>query len=675
MANEAELERLVVRLVGDAVSYQKMLTDAQSSTIGAVDSVGAATDKMTASAMAAGAMAMQVIQEVSGKLKALSDSSLAEWGVAETAGMKLSAAISAGGHSVDQVMPKYVAFASEMQRLTTTGDDEVIQMLQMAESMGLYGDAAMQAAKNAIGLGSAIGISARGAMRYAVMAAQGNTEMLGRFIPTLRGITDESERNRKAQEMLGNMFNQASAEARTYTGQLQQMKNAVGDAKEQVGRFIAEAMIPQIQLTKQAAETFQTLNPSVIKTTGSIIQMGGTATTVLTLVAAFKLLGTGIKAIGLTPWTMIGAAAVGTIAAITAEIMRQRKMVEDAAVLPTPKYATPNVKNLSPETQKEVEELNKQRNLIRSAVATGTMSNAQIDAFGVQVRLINQKINAYVKENDAIEAKKKADEEALKTIKGLIEKREMEAKTFGMSSTEAQVYAAMQGKATEEQLKAARAIDEKIDALKRAKEVEKEMADVAAEAQRVEEDKYLEKYNAAMEKGKQLTDQYLTPQEKLLKTQKELDELLSVIGPSFKPTYDRALAAAHKEAAGVHKEIKNATSAMERFDSAAWGSAEHLSRMQAMRIFGEAKTIAPSPTQTSAGAWQAPQASGLERRPMGEPSPGIGWNISSVPTGPEGKTAQAEGPPRSEEYLRLLLDLARKHWGQNAVELEAAELA
>jgi hypothetical protein len=176
----------------------------------------------------------------------------------EQAEMKLRGALVANGRAVEALHADYKAFASELQGITVVGDETTLGMLQTAESLGLTGEAAKTAVKEAIGLGRALGMSEKSAIRYTASLAEGDTMMLNRYMPALKEIEDQAERVAKAHEMLGKMFGVATEESQSTTGAYTQMKNAVGDVMEKIGETFAEVfdMRGRFKNVKEFAERF-----------------------------------------------------------------------------------------------------------------------------------------------------------------------------------------------------------------------------------------------------------------------------------------------------------------------------------------------------------------------------------------------------------------------------------
>jgi hypothetical protein len=183
----------------------------------------------------------------------------------EDAERKLASAIRATGGAVDANMARFTAFATEMQRLTVVGDETTLGLLQLATAQGLSADASERAVRNAIAMQSAFNVGAESAIRMTAALEQGDATMLRRYIPALRGVTDEAEMLAKAHEILSGAFEIAQDEALTFGGQVAQLRNAFGDFQEQVGAVIAKALVPMIERAGILVERLQAMDSEVLK--------------------------------------------------------------------------------------------------------------------------------------------------------------------------------------------------------------------------------------------------------------------------------------------------------------------------------------------------------------------------------------------------------------------------
>ena len=234
---------------------------------------------------------------VTAPLTALGAVAVRAFGIQEKAELQLRAALQANGREVDKLFDRYNSFAKQMQEVTVVGDETTLAMLQQAESMGITGDAAERAVRNAIALSATQDVSAKSAIRYTAALEQGNATMLARYLPTLRDVEEGTERTAMAQDILGKAFSVAEAEAQTTVGAFSQMRNAVGDLLEEIGSVIAEAILPFVRRIKEMAEAAQNLNPSIIRM--GVVIAGVTAAIGPLLVIGGQFLVWTSKAIGM----------------------------------------------------------------------------------------------------------------------------------------------------------------------------------------------------------------------------------------------------------------------------------------------------------------------------------------------------------------------------------------
>lgn len=178
------------------------------------------------------------------KLPSAFTASIKAFGKQETAVQKLSAAIRSNGSNVSELLPIMQRLASEIQSITTYGDEQVLAMQAMASSMGVNSSQMEGVIKNAIGLSTALNMDVMTAVKASSAAIQGKTTMLQEYIPSLSKCTSEEEKLAKVQALGRSGFNQAEEAANTLEGKLIQAANAWGDLQEVVG----EAFAPTIKI-------------------------------------------------------------------------------------------------------------------------------------------------------------------------------------------------------------------------------------------------------------------------------------------------------------------------------------------------------------------------------------------------------------------------------------------
>ncbi|MCH8107722.1 MAG: hypothetical protein IIB30_05140, partial [Chloroflexi bacterium] len=134
----------------------------------------------------------------------------------------LATVLKLSGGAAEQRLEGFKEFASALQDITIVGDEVTLKNIQVAKSMGLTDEQAKRAAKNAIALSAAFGINAKSAIRYTAALEEGDTEMLNRYIPTLRLLKDKTERAAEAQRILEGAFSAATEAAKVGLGPVRQ---------------------------------------------------------------------------------------------------------------------------------------------------------------------------------------------------------------------------------------------------------------------------------------------------------------------------------------------------------------------------------------------------------------------------------------------------------------------
>ena len=182
------------------------------------------------------AAAMAVFYFGGRAIKRFAQESLELYGRQEQAVLGLRDALALLGPVTNEQIADYKKWAAEMQKATVYGDEQVLELAAMGAAMGkLSGDTLKDATVSAIGLSKAYGIELVGAMRLVARAAVGDTATLKRYGITLGEGLSSQEKFVNLMAIGAKNFKLAEGEARTYTGTVEQMKNALGDVKEAIG--------------------------------------------------------------------------------------------------------------------------------------------------------------------------------------------------------------------------------------------------------------------------------------------------------------------------------------------------------------------------------------------------------------------------------------------------------
>lgn len=231
--------------------------------------------------------------------------SVQAFGQQEMAVQKVAAAIRSQGGNVSEVLPIMEQFASDMQQITTYGDEQVLAMQAMATSMGVLPDQMQGVIRSAIGLSSALKMDVMTAVKAASAAVQGKTTALQEYIPALSKCKTEEEKLATVQKLSASGFAQAKAEAETTVGKLKQCANAWGDLAEVAGGTFAPVAVDVANLLKGICEWLSSNQEFTQILVGSLAS----------LAAGFAFSRIGGLASVVRLFKMVGSAIAGTKAA------------------------------------------------------------------------------------------------------------------------------------------------------------------------------------------------------------------------------------------------------------------------------------------------------------------------------------------------------------------------
>ena len=188
--------------------------------------------------MEVGAMGTRLATQLPAAIK----TTIQAFGRQEMAVQKVTSAIRSQGGVVSEVLPIMQSLASEIQSITTYGDEQVLEMQSLAAAMGVASDQMAETIQNAIGLSSALGMDVMTATKAASAAIQGKTTALQEYIPSLIKCKSEAEKLATVQRLAAGGFEQARDRVDTLDGKLKQAANAWGDLQEVVGEAFAPAV-------------------------------------------------------------------------------------------------------------------------------------------------------------------------------------------------------------------------------------------------------------------------------------------------------------------------------------------------------------------------------------------------------------------------------------------------
>lgn len=258
----------------------------------------------------------------------------------ENATRRLEAALRATGQSTVRWSRELLDASNRIQELTTFGNEAIQQMFTYATSLGVTADQLEKTTKQAIGLAQVTGLNQERAFRLMRLAQEGNTRALVRYLPELQNVQDATEAMRIINERAAQGWEMAQEEAKTFSGELAQLRNTASD----VGKTIGAALIPSVRglvewvkRTIAPMEGWAARNQRLIAiTTGLSAALLGTLAILPRLIITIRSLVTTIAALRaavvalktkltiLQATTIVGlVAALGTLVVMLARAGRQ----------------------------------------------------------------------------------------------------------------------------------------------------------------------------------------------------------------------------------------------------------------------------------------------------------------------------------------------------------------
>lgn len=321
MANEVELETLVIRLKGDMSEAEQMFEDAKAATraysnaavrdiskiMESIENERVAREHMVAIQKSindaekqqkiAATLALRDVGNEMGKVEAKSRSlgtaftdlgstimnTFAAGGIIgwinnarkafedfELSTNRLKAAIEVNGSEVETTFSRYNEFAKTMGAVTTTTKGATLEMLKQAEARGLTGEKAEEAVTQAIALAAATDGSAKAILRATILAAEGTPQRL-QMLLGMRGIKTEMEKSERAAKLLASGMKLMEVEGGTNTAAMNRLKATFVELQRDVGQVLSESMKPMIEILQLLAKEFKALDP---ETKAVLVQIG-----------------------------------------------------------------------------------------------------------------------------------------------------------------------------------------------------------------------------------------------------------------------------------------------------------------------------------------------------------------------------------------------------------------
>ena len=156
--------------------------------------------------------------------------------VQEAAINKLNAALSSSGDYSAETSIGLQKFASELQKITTVGDETSLGIMATIKTLTKLDEEGLKkATKATIGVAKALKMDLNAAAITVGKSIGSSTNALVRYGVMLDATATETEKVAQITEATAGMFEIAKAEANTFSGAVEQLKNSYGDWREEIG--------------------------------------------------------------------------------------------------------------------------------------------------------------------------------------------------------------------------------------------------------------------------------------------------------------------------------------------------------------------------------------------------------------------------------------------------------
>lgn len=136
------------------------------------------------------------------------------------------------------------SYASELQNISTIGDEQLIPMMANLAASGRTQTEIQDIMKAALDASASGAVDLDTAVRSLNQSYEGNVGALGRVLPSLKNLTKEELQQGGAVRAVQTAYDGMAAKIADSVGASEQLANAWGDLKEQVGKALNSGLNP-----------------------------------------------------------------------------------------------------------------------------------------------------------------------------------------------------------------------------------------------------------------------------------------------------------------------------------------------------------------------------------------------------------------------------------------------
>lgn len=186
----------------------------------------------------------------------------------------LNVALASNNNYSEAASKQLENLSSEMQRITKYSDGQILASEALIASLTkLNTDGIAKATVSAANLASALNMDLQSASRLVSQALEGNVGALSRYGVKIQNTTDSTTRYSNVLNALSRFQGRAAAEAETFGGSMEKLKNNIGDVFKNFGRgVIASGELAKVisELSAWFAELSTTITNNIPATANFI---------------------------------------------------------------------------------------------------------------------------------------------------------------------------------------------------------------------------------------------------------------------------------------------------------------------------------------------------------------------------------------------------------------------
>ena len=176
------------------------------------------------------------------------------------------------GSALGFTSQRLLDFASAQQKVTTFGDEVTISAMSQVAAFTKSESAIQKIIKASQDFASATGMDFQSTTNLITKSIFSSTNALSRYGIEIDNSLKGQDRINALTEKINELFGgQAVAQTQTFAGAQQQLSNAFGDLQENLGKVLAEGLLPIVQSLTVLTQKINELDASAILTTLSSI--------------------------------------------------------------------------------------------------------------------------------------------------------------------------------------------------------------------------------------------------------------------------------------------------------------------------------------------------------------------------------------------------------------------